>query len=173
MHDSFYAKRYDVIVIGAGAAGLMAAGQAAKEGAKTLLLEKMERPGRKLFISGKGRCNLTNTAPINEFLDHFGKNGSFLRQAFHRFFTQDLVLFFEGQGVPTITERGGRVFPASESSQDVIDALTYWNNSSGVELRLNCPVRNIKIEGGKISGVETADGFFSANAVIVATGGAS
>ena len=137
---------YDVIIIGAGAAGLMAAGQAARKGVKTLLLEKMERPGRKLFISGKGRCNLTNSAPINEFLEHFGKNGHFLRQAFHRFFTQDLLAFFENQGLPTITERGGRVFPASESSQDVIDSLTHWTNLSGVDLRINSPVRSIKIK---------------------------
>jgi predicted Rossmann fold flavoprotein len=164
---------YDVIVIGAGAAGLMAAGQAAQKGANTLLLEKMERPGRKLFISGKGRCNLTNIAPINEFLEHFGKNGHFLRQAFHRFFTQDLVIFFEEQGVPTITERGGRVFPASESSQDVIDALTHWANYSGVELRLNSPAKNVKIKDGKITGVEAADRFLAADAVIIATGGAS
>jgi len=164
---------YDVIVIGAGAAGLMAAGQAAQKGAKTLLLEKMERPGRKLFISGKGRCNLTNSAPINEFIEHFGKNGPFLRQAFHRFFTQDLVNFFEKRGVPTITERGGRIFPASESSQDVIDGLTHWTNSSGVDLRLNSPVKSIQIRDGKIFGVETVDGLLSANAVIIATGGAS
>ena len=94
---------YDVIVIGGGAAGLMAAGQAAQIGAKTLLLEKMERTGRKLFISGKGRCNLTNTAPIREFIEHFGKNGRFLRQAFHQFFAPDLLEFFDQVGVPTIT----------------------------------------------------------------------
>ena len=87
-------KVYDVIVIGGGAAGLMAAGQAAQMGAKTLLLEKMERPGRKLFISGKGRCNLTNTAPIPEFINHFGLNGRFLRNAFHRFFVPDFNRVF-------------------------------------------------------------------------------
>jgi predicted Rossmann fold flavoprotein len=164
---------YDVIVIGAGAAGLMAAGQAAQKGANTLLLEKMESPGRKLFISGKGRCNLTNSAPINEFLEHFGKNGPFLRQAFHRFFTQDLVTFFKELGVPSITERGGRVFPASDSSQDVIDALLRWTKNAGVELRLSSPVKSIHLIDGKISGVETADGLISTNAVIIATGGAS
>lgn len=97
---------FDVIVIGAGAAGLMAAGQSAQSGAKTLLIEKMERPGRKLFISGKGRCNITNSAPIHDFIDHFGENGRFLRQAFHRFFASDLITFFDSLGVPTITERG-------------------------------------------------------------------
>ena len=84
---------YDVIVIGAGAAGLMAAGQAAGLGAKTLLIEKMERPGRKVRITGKGRCNLTNRAPLEEFITHFGRNGRFLRQAFCRFFSDDLVAF--------------------------------------------------------------------------------
>jgi len=100
-----------VIVVGGGAAGLMAAGQAAELGAETLLLEKMDRPGRKLRITGKGRCNLTNVAPMSEFMAHFGDNGRFLRQAFFRFFAPDLVEFFEDLGVRTLTERGGRVFP--------------------------------------------------------------
>src|SRR5512146_256603 len=95
-----------VIVIGGGAAGLMAAGQAAELGAETLLLEKMKRPGRKLRITGKGRCNLTNLTPLPEFMTHFGPNGRFLRQAFSRFFTSETVTFFEGLGIQTVTERG-------------------------------------------------------------------
>ncbi|RLC60857.1 MAG: hypothetical protein DRI48_11420 [Chloroflexi bacterium] len=117
---------YQVIVVGAGAAGLMAAGQAAELGAKTLLLEKMSRPGRKLRITGKGRCNLTNIAAVEEFIEHFGPTGHFLRQAFYRFFTPELVAFFEELGVPTVTERGGRVFPASGQAQDVVEALLRW-----------------------------------------------
>jgi predicted flavoprotein YhiN len=93
-----------VIVIGGGAAGLIAAGQAAELGAETLLLEKMDRPGRKLRITGKGRCNLTNIAPMSEFIAHFGPNGRFLRQAFHQFFCPELVGFFEDLGVRTLTE---------------------------------------------------------------------
>ena len=102
-----------VIVVGAGAAGLMAAGQAAAQGADTLLLEKMNRPARKLRITGKGRCNLTNVAPLDDFIAHFGPHGRFLRQAFSRFFASELLAFLEELGVATITERGGRVFPAS------------------------------------------------------------
>jgi len=164
---------YDVIVIGAGAAGLMAAGQAAQIGARTLLLEKMERPGRKLFISGKGRCNLTNTAPVREFIGHFGPNGRFLRQAFHRFFFPDLIAFFKSQGVSTIEERGGRVFPASEAAQDVVDALERFCHKSGVELRLNTPVERLEIADQCVTSVVTLQGVFSCRALIVATGGAS
>lgn len=166
-------KTYDVIVIGAGAAGLMAAGQAAQMGAKTLLLEKMERTGRKIFISGKGRCNLTNTAPIREFIEHFGKNGRFLRQAFHRFFAPDLIEFFEARGMATITERGGRVFPASESAQDVIAALERWNRRNGVEIRLHTQVDRLIVKDGEIAGVAVGSSNLYAKAVIVTTGGAS
>jgi predicted Rossmann fold flavoprotein len=166
-------ESYDVIVIGAGASGMMAAGQAAQMGAHTLLLEKMERPGRKLFISGKGRCNLTNTAPIQDFIEHFGQNGRFLRQAFHRFFTQDLLEFFKAQGVATLTERGGRVFPTSESAQDVIDALERFCYQSGVNLRLNTPVEHVVVVDQQVKGVAISQGVLSAENVIIATGGAS
>ncbi len=164
---------YDVIVVGAGAAGLMAAGQAAQMRAKTLLLEKMERTGRKIFISGKGRCNLTNTAPIPEFIEHFGKNGRFLRQAFHRFFSPDLIEFFESGGVATITERGGRVFPASEFAQDIIDALEKWNRRKGVEIRLHAEVDRLVIEEGQVVGVAIGPSVLNSKTVIVTTGGAS
>ena len=167
MHD------VNIVVIGGGAAGLMAAGQAADLGQKTLLLEKMDRPGRKLFISGKGRCNLTNQAPIDDFIKHFGENGRFLRQAFHRFFAPDLITFFNTLGVPTITERGGRVFPASESAQDVISALVQWNKNVGVELRLHSAVDRLLIEDRRVVGVGIGKSSISAKAVIITTGGAS
>jgi predicted Rossmann fold flavoprotein len=134
----------------------------------------MERPGRKLRIAGKGRCNLTNVAPLEDFLAHFGPNGRFLRQAFARFFTADLVAFFEGLGVRTVTERGGRVFPASEEAQDVVDALVRWVQRRGVTLRTHSPVGRLLVEGGRVTGVQTADDrTYRADAVIVATGGAS
>ncbi len=166
-------ETYDVIIIGGGAAGLMAAGQAAQLGAKTLLLEKMERTGRKIFISGKGRCNLTNTAPIREFIDHFGNNGRFLRQAVHRFSSPDLIEFLNQREVPTITERGGRVFPASESAQDVVDALEKWNRRSGVEIRLHTRVDHLVVEDGNVVGVGVGSSILAAKTVIVTTGGAS
>ncbi|HOO91673.1 MAG TPA: NAD(P)/FAD-dependent oxidoreductase, partial [Syntrophales bacterium] len=113
-------EKRTVIVVGGGASGLMASGQASGQGAKTLLLEKMHRPGRKLGITGKGRCNLTNVASLTEFISHFGSRGIFLRQAFQRFSNDDLVAFFEDLGVPTVVERGGRVFPASGQARDVV-----------------------------------------------------
>ena len=162
-----------IVVIGAGAAGLMAAGQAASQGAKVTLLEKMDSPGRKLFISGKGRCNITNVAPINEFIEHFGLNGRFLRQAFHRYFSEDLLEFFHTQGVATITERGGRVFPASGLSSDVVNALVQWASHEGVKIWTASPVEEIIFEDGSVVGAKTAHAQLDADAVIIATGGAS
>ena len=165
----------------------MAAGQAAELGAETLLLEKMKRPGNKLRITGKGRCNLTNVTPLSEFIAHFGPNGRFLRQAFSRLFTPELVAFFEELGVRTVTERGGRVFPASGRAQDVVDALVRWVGERGVTLRTRSPVKQLLVEGGRVVGVRVSGsqvssgkpGFSSAgqvyraDGVIVATGGAS
>ncbi len=162
-----------VIVVGGGASGLMAAGQAAKLGAETLLLEKMERPARKLRITGKGRCNLTNVAPLREFISHFGPNGRFLRQAFSRFFTDDLVTFFEGLGVRTVTERGGRVFPVSDRAQDVVDALVTWASACDATLRTGSPVERLLVEKERVVGAASGDRLYRADAVIVATGGAS
>jgi len=163
-----------VTVIGGGAAGLMAAGQAAEQGAETLLFEKMDRPGRKLRITGKGRCNLTNVAPLSEFIAHFGPNGRFLRQAFSRFSASELASFFEGLGVRTVTERGGRVFPASGRAQDVVDALVRWVDKRGVTLRTRSPVERLLAEGGRVVGVQVFRGrAYRADAVIVATGGTS
>jgi predicted Rossmann fold flavoprotein len=178
-----------VIIIGGGPAGLMAAGQAAGLGAETLLLEKMKRPGRKLRITGRGRCNLTNIAPLSEFIDHFGPNGQFLRQAFHRFFSSDLVAFLENLGVHTVTERGGRVFPTSEQASDVVDALVRWVREQGVTVQTRSPVERIVVEQDRVTGAQVADvavpgratsgtqrakgRVFHADAVIVATGGAT
>ncbi|MBI5959553.1 MAG: NAD(P)/FAD-dependent oxidoreductase [Chloroflexi bacterium] len=174
---------YDVIVIGAGAAGLFAAGQAATQGARVLLLEKMNRPGRKLQITGKGRCNLTNTAPLDEFIDHFGPNGRFLRQAFGAFFADDLIQFLNDLGVETITERGGRVFPASEAAQDVVETLGRWNHDLGVVVENHAPVDRLLISEGKIGGVQVGRSVvrgtehprrtYHAPAAIVTTGGQS
>ena len=100
-----------IIIIGGGPAGLMAAGEAARTGAQVLLLEKMKQPGRKLAITGKGRCNITNIAEIRDFIGHFGKTGKFLYQAFSRYFNKELMAFMEELGVELSKERGGRVFP--------------------------------------------------------------
>ena len=178
-----------VIVIGGGPAGLIAAGQAAKLGAETMLLEKMDLPGRKLRITGKGRCNLTNIAPLSQFIEHFRPNGRFLRQAFSQFLTSELLAFFEELGVPTVTERGGRVFPASGRAQDVVDALVQWIGECGVKLRNRSAVERLNVEGKKVTGVKmykavsrmrkastikpSCGQIYHADAVIISTGGAS
>ena len=142
-----------VIVVGGGAAGLVAAGQAALCGAETLLLEKKSRPGLKLRITGKGRCNLTNVEPVSEFLSHFGPNGHFLRQALARFSSSDLLAFLHAQGLFTVTERGGRVFPASGQAQDVVDALVHWMIQQGASMRTRSPVDALLMEDGCVTGV--------------------
>jgi predicted Rossmann fold flavoprotein len=181
--------RRTVIVVGGGAAGLMAAGQASEQGAETLLLEKMHRPGRKLRITGKGRCNVTNIAPLYEFIEHFDPSGRFLRQAFSQFFTSDLLALLEELGVPTVIERGGRVFPASGQAKDIVDALVRWVGERGVTLRTRSPVGRLLVEEGRVTGVGVSPAsarrrgtsaalpstgrVHHADAVIIATGGAS
>jgi predicted Rossmann fold flavoprotein len=162
-----------VIVIGAGAAGMMAAGRAAEKGASVLLLEKMPTPGRKILISGKTRCNLTNTKELEDFISAYGVNGRFLYGAFHQFFRDDLLEFMRRYGVETKDERGGRVFPASDNAADVVRAVSTYLNEFGVELRTGIKVNGINMSNGKVTGVRTAKGDFQAEAVILATGGSS
>lgn len=133
----------------------------------------MVSPGRKIFISGKGRCNITNSAPLPEFITHFGASGRFVRSAFHRFFAPDVLTFFESRGVPTVTERGGRIFPVSNLSQDVVDALVGWVKEQGAVIMTHTPVNRLLLTDGRVTGVSTPHGDFHANAIIIATGGAS
>ncbi len=171
-----------VLVVGAGAGGLMAAGRAAEMGAQVLLLEKTERPGKKILISGKTRCNLTNVRAMDEFVAMYGPNGRFLRSAFHRFFRDDLVALLARYGVETKVERGGRIFPASDDAGDVVAALERYLAEGGVELRTQTHVTNIQVERNQVFNknlvsrvldVQTAQGDYPADAVILATGGAS
>ena len=161
------------IVIGGGAAGLMAAGRAAECGAQVLLLEKMAQTGRKIGISGKGRCNLTNDAPLPEFISHFGKNGKFLRQCFGCFFTDELVTFFENQGLQLVTERGGRIFPKSGKALDVVKTLNNWLIRQNVTVKKESPVSSIIVQDNKVSGVICNGKKFSCDNIILATGGKS
>ncbi len=170
----------EVVVVGGGAAGLMAAGQAAAAGAPVLLLERTPRLGTKLRITGKGRCNLTNTAELDDFLAHFafpdseGDAHLFLRNAFARFFAPDLMAFFDGLGVLVVTERGGRVFPASNDAHQVAEALARFVREQGVQVRLRSRVTCLRCEGDRIRGVALEGGDeIPAGAVVVATGGAS
>lgn len=167
------AQRVKVIVIGGGPAGLMAAGQAAQAGADTLLLEKMKRTGLKLCITGKGRCNITNIAEVSDFISHFGKTGTFLRQTFSRFFNTDLIKFFNELGMELVTERGGRVFPASGKAPDVHGVLLRWIKKSGVQIRYSSPVDRILIHDDRITGVVSQGRQILCDAVILATGGLS
>lgn len=162
-----------VIVIGGGASGLMAAGIAAAGGAEVLLLEKMKSPARKLRITGKGRCNITNTASLPDFLHHFGPSGRFLRQAFHRFFVRDLIGFFEARGVQLNQERGGRIFPATADAPAVAQLLIDWVKSVGVTVQTGAAVEKLLIDDSGISGVLCNRKEIPAHAVILATGGAS
>ena len=162
-----------VIVIGAGAAGMMAAGRAAEAGARVLLLEKMERPGKKILVSGKTRCNLTNTRELREFIAMYGPGGAFLHAAFHRFFRDDLLELLRRYGVETKAERGGRIFPVSDRAADVVAAFGRWLAETGVELATGQRVLSLALAGGGIAGVKTAAGLLPAAAVIVATGGAT
>ena len=167
-------KSHPIVVIGAGPAGLMAAGQAAMLGIPTLLLEKMPQSGTKLRITGKGRCNISNTADLQEFIKHFGREGRFLYQAFARFFTQDLLDFLGKIGVKTQTERGGRIFPTSEDAEDVTERLTHWALDKGVDIRTQTAVQSIICKNGKVSGVLCRSGQrISAQTVILAAGGSS
>jgi predicted Rossmann fold flavoprotein len=166
-------SNFDVIVIGAGAAGMMAAGRAAEMGVRVLLLEKMPRAGLKLGITGKGRCNLTNQGEIQDFLDSYSPDGRFLRNCFARFFNQDLKNFFEQKGVPLVVERGGRVFPKSNRALDVVSALMTYLKENKVNLIKDRPVQEILVNSGQVEGVKTPREIFKARAVVLATGGAS
>lgn len=163
-----------IIIIGAGPAGLLAAGQAAGVGAPVLLLEKMDRPGHKLRLTGGGRGNLTHTAPLDEFLAQFGAHGHFLRPAFDRFFAPQLRAFLSEIGVPTVVEPSGQVYPTSNRAADVVEALVRWVQAQGVTLQTRSPANELLIENGQIVGVRTVDGTnHRAAAVVMATGGAS
>ena len=166
-------KARQVIVIGGGPAGLMAAGQAAEAGADTLLLEKMKRTGLKLCITGKGRCNITNIAEVSDFIFHFGKTGPFLRQVFARFFNTELMAFFDALGVELVTERGGRVFPASGKAPDVHRELLKWSKKAGVRIIHSAPVDKIVTHHQRVTGVVSQGKEMPCDAVILAAGGAS
>ncbi len=166
-------KARRVIVIGGGPAGLMAAGQAAQAGADTLLLEKMKRTGLKLCITGKGRCNITNNADAADFISRFGKTGPFLRQAFARFFNSDLIDFFNQLDLKLVTERGGRVFPASGNAPDVHRALLRWVKTTGVRIRHKAPVEKMWIQDQRLTSVVCQGEIIPCDAVVLATGGAS
>lgn len=161
-----------IAVIGGGPAGLMAAGLAAEAGASVTLFEKNPKVGRKLAITGKGRCNVTNNCDVQTVLANVPVNPRFLYSALGRFSPADAMAFFEKLGVPLKTERGGRVFPVSDKAIDVVDALFFWVKRAGVTI-VNEPVEDILTRDGRVTGVFAGNHDHKADRVILATGGAS
>ncbi len=163
-----------VIVIGAGAAGLMASGVAAENGKEVILIEKNDKPARKVMITGKGRCNVTNNCNlINDLIANVPTNGRFLYSAFSRFMPSDTIDFFEDMGVSLKVERGNRVFPESDKASDIVDALNRFSQDSDAK-RIKGTVRELIIEENSVKGVVLDnDEKIYADSVIVATGGAS
>lgn len=165
---------YDVIIIGGGPAGLMAAAGAGREGARVLLLEKGDRLGRKLIISGGGRCNVTNRKPWDELIKHIPGNGRFLYSAFSQFSNEDIIALFEGLGVRLKEEDRGRMFPVTDKAVTVANALISHLRSMGVEFRLQAPVGNLVLDDERCRGVVLSSGEeIEAGSVIVAVGGRS
>ena len=170
---------YAVVVVGAGPAGMMAAIKAAENGAAVTLLEKMPRAGKKMLITGKGRCNITNVAEKQELIKNIPGNGKFLHSCLKAYDNEDVQLFFQGLGVPVKVERGGRVFPVSDRAADVVDAMVLRLHELGIRLVTDARVTGLLLEEGAegeacVKGVRMADGSqYHGRAVIIATGGAS
>lgn len=162
-----------VVIIGGGAAGLMAAVIAGREGAQVTLLEKMNYLGKKMGITGKGRCNVTNAAPMSEFIKNTPGNGKFLYGAYERFSNQDLLQLLNEAGLETKVERGGRVFPASDSALDVRNTFMKLLKSYGVDVHLEEAAQEIIVEDGRVAAVKTKNETYPADAVLIATGGKS
>ena len=163
-----------IIVIGGGAAGMMAAIYASRAGAEVVLLEKNEKHGKKVYITGKGRCNVTNASEREEFLRHVFRNPRFLYASLAELDNEGLMRLIESEGVPLKTERGNRVFPVSDHSSDIILALKRAMEKGNVDVRLNAGAESLLIQDGRIAGVKLETGeSISANAVIIATGGVS
>ncbi|WP_163882873.1 NAD(P)/FAD-dependent oxidoreductase [Paenibacillus favisporus] len=167
-------NRYDVIVAGGGSAGLMACVSAARHGASVLLLDKGNKLGRKLGISGGGRCNVTNAKETDELIAHIPGNGRFLYSAFQHFNNRDIMNFFEGLGIALKEEDNGRMFPVSDKAASVVGALIQEVKRLGVEIKTDSPIAEVLYEDGRTAGVRLKSGhIYRAPSVIVATGGKS
>ena len=152
---------------------MMAAGHAAELGADVVLLEKTDRPGKKILISGNGRCNLSNNRDLENFITQYGSNGKFLYSTYRRYFREELLAFFRRFGVETVIEPDGKIYPESQNAREIVRVFLQYLKDTGVDLRLNTEVKHIGVENHKVSGVETSQGVIPANKVILATGGSS
>ncbi|PKP10169.1 MAG: aminoacetone oxidase family FAD-binding enzyme [Bacteroidetes bacterium HGW-Bacteroidetes-4] len=170
-------EKFDVVVIGAGAAGIVAAGRASQLGARVLLLEKMAQEGRKMRISGKGRCNITNDASISEFVKHVHPSGNFLKPALSCFYNKAIIELLNLQQVETVLERGGRYFPKSNKAVDVVQALVNWAKQQGVSIWLNSKLEAIQIHEKQVQGLTFSENNHkkqvSCRSLILCTGGYS
>ena len=162
-----------VAIIGGGAAGLLAGITAAQNGAEVTIYEKMRQPGKKMLITGKGRCNITNACEIPDFVKNLPGNGRFLNSALHRFTNDDIVFLLESNGLPTKVERGGRIFPVSDKAKDVVDTLVKIFTENGGKLQTETKVIDRISQDGKVTGVKTINGVYPADCIILAAGGAS
>lgn len=163
----------NVIVIGGGPAGMLAAISASEQGNKVIILEKMNSLGKKLCITGKGRCNITSSLPIDEFIKNIPGNGRFLYSAFQNFTNQDILNLLNKQGLKTKEERGNRIFPITDRASDVLDALITKLKNQNVKIITNTRVQDIIVENNQIKGVIANNKKYEADKVILATGGAS
>ncbi|MDD4700577.1 MAG: aminoacetone oxidase family FAD-binding enzyme, partial [Oscillospiraceae bacterium] len=162
-----------IIIVGGGAAGLMAAVTAARRKLDVTVVERMPKPGRKIMITGKGRCNVTNNTDLNGLIAAVTKNGRFLYSAFSKFSAEDTISFFENAGIKLKTERGNRVFPQSDKSSDIVDALVNSAKRAGVKF-VTGRVKRLLVNDGKVTGVECDDGrIINSDATIISTGGKS
>ncbi|AIQ11117.1 BaiN/RdsA family NAD(P)/FAD-dependent oxidoreductase [Paenibacillus durus] len=165
---------FDVIVIGGGSAGLMASVAASEHGATTLLIDKGDKLGRKLGISGGGRCNVTNNKEVDELIRHIPGNGRFLYSAFANFSNKDIIAFFENLGIHLKEEDNGRMFPVSDKAKTVVDTLVKQVRKQGVEVMVNSPVSEVLYSDGHVTGVRLkADKILPCKSVIIASGGKS
>lgn len=165
-------EKYDVIVIGGGPAGMMAAGTASQRGKRVLLLEKNDMLGKKLRITGKGRCNITNTADDETFFDNLPENSKFMFSSYYNFNNYSVIEFFNSLGVETVEERGGRVFPKSEKAIDVVNAMIKFIKDTKVSAKKDKALKVLTADG-VVTGVKCVNGEYFADNVIIATGGKS
>ena len=166
-------KNYDIAVIGAGPAGCMAAIRASQLGNKVILLERNDSIGKKLLLTGNGRCNLTNQAEMEVFMEKFGRRGSFFRSAFTTFSNQDLINFFRSRGLEMKVEEAGRVFPVTDKSKSVVEVLETSLNEGDVDLTYNYRLEHLRKDGIIFKLYSTKRHVIKASKVIIATGGAS